>query len=145
MNKDNYEKKRHIGKYISQLYRKSSVFINKELAKYGIRSGQLMFLMELYLKDGKNQEEISERLKIDKATTARALKKLEEQDFIKRIRDDNDKRSNKIYLTDTSKDLKEEVYGVLDEWNEKISKSLTREEKETLANLLEKVCKNINA
>ena len=145
MNKDNYEKKRHIGKYISQLYRKSSVFINKELAKYGIRSGQLMFLMDLYLKDGKNQEEISERLKIDKATTARALKKLEEQDFIKRIRDDNDKRSNKIYLTDTSKYLKEEVYGVLDEWNEKISKSLTREEKETLANLLEKVCKNINA
>ena len=145
MNKDTYEKKRHIGKYISQLYRKSSVFINKELAKYGIRSGQLMFLMDLYLKDGKNQEEISERLKIDKATTARALKKLEEQDFIKRIRDDNDKRSNKIYLTDTSKDLKEEVYGVLDEWNEKISKSLTREEKETLANLLEKVCKNINA
>ncbi|CEN75891.1 MarR-family transcriptional regulator [[Clostridium] sordellii] len=145
MNKDSYEKKRHIGKYISQLYRKSSVFINKELAKYGIRSGQLMFLMDLYLKDGKNQEEISERLKIDKATTARALKKLEEQDFIKRIRDDNDKRSNKIYLTDTSKDLKEEVYGVLDEWNEKISKSLTREEKETLANLLEKVCKNINA
>ncbi|WP_270506632.1 MarR family winged helix-turn-helix transcriptional regulator [Paraclostridium sordellii] len=144
MNKDSYEKKRHIGKYISQLYRKSSVFINKELAKYGIRSGQLMFLMDLYLKDGKNQEEISERLKIDKATTARALKKLEEQDFIKRIRDDNDKRSNKIYLTDTSKDLKEEVYGVLDEWNEKISKSLTREEKETLANLLEKVCKNIN-
>ena len=145
MSKDRYEKKRHIGKYISQLYRKSSVFINKELAKYGIRSGQLMFLMDLYLKDGKNQEEISERLKIDKATTARALKKLEEQDFIKRIRDDNDKRSNKIYLTDTSKDLKEEVYGVLDEWNEKISKSLTREEKETLANLLEKVCKNINA
>ncbi|CEO21697.1 MarR family winged helix-turn-helix transcriptional regulator [Paraclostridium sordellii] len=145
MNKDTYEKKRHIGKYISQLYRKSSVFINKELAKYGIRSGQLMFLMDLYLKDGKNQEEISERLKIDKATTARALKKLEEQDFIKRIRDDNDKRSNKIYLTGTSKDLKEEVYGVLDEWNEKISKSLTREEKETLANLLEKVCKNINA
>lgn len=145
MSKDRYEKKRHIGKYISQLYRKSSVFINKELAKYGIRSGQLMFLMDLYLKDGKNQEEISERLKIDKATTARALKKLEEQDFIKRIKDDNDKRSNKIYLTDTSKNLKEEVYGVLDEWNEKISKSLTREEKETLANLLEKVCKNINA
>ncbi|GAA0105361.1 MarR family transcriptional regulator [Paraclostridium sordellii] len=145
MSKDRYEKKRHIGKYISQLYRKSSVFINKELAKYGIRSGQLMFLMDLYLKDGKNQEEISERLKIDKATTARALKKLEEQDFIKRVKDDNDKRSNKIYLTDTSKDLKEDVYGVLDEWNEKISKSLTKEEKETLANLLEKVCKNINA
>ena len=144
MNKESYEKKRHIGKYISQLYRKSSVFINKELAKYGIRSGQLMFLMDLYLKDGKNQEEISERLKIDKATTARALKKLEEQDFITRVKDNNDKRSNKIYLTDTSKKFKEDVYSVLDDWNQQISKSLTEEEEETLVNLLEKVCRNIN-
>ena len=29
--------------------------------------------------NGKNQEEIAETLKIDKGTTARALKKLEEQ------------------------------------------------------------------
>ena len=73
-NKDN----RHIAKYISQLYRKSFIFINREVDKYDIKSGQLMFLLDLYTKDGKNQEEISARLKIDKGTTARALKKLEE-------------------------------------------------------------------
>ena len=72
-NKDN----RHIAKYISQLYRKSFIFINREVDKYDIKSGQLMFLLDLYTKDGKNQEEISARLKIDKGTTARALKKLE--------------------------------------------------------------------
>ena len=144
MSKDKCNNKRHIGKYISQLYRKSSVFINREVSKYGIRAGHLMFLMDLYLQDGKNQEEISERLKIDKATTARALKKLEEQDFITRVKDNNDKRSNKIYLTDTSKKFKEDVYSVLDDWNQQISKSLTEEEEETLINLLEKVCRNIN-
>lgn len=144
MNEDKCNKKRHVGKYVSQLYRKSSVFINKEVAKYGIRSGQLMFLMDLYLQDGKNQEEISERLKIDKATTARAIKRLEEQDFISRIKDDNDKRSNKIYLTESSKKIKEDIYGILDDWNETVSKSLTEEEEEILVKLLEKVCKNIN-
>ncbi|GKZ11108.1 hypothetical protein ANS017_24920 [Paraclostridium bifermentans] len=68
--------KKYVGKFISQLYRKSRVFINREVAKYDLSSGQLMYLMDLYVKDGKNQEEISEVLKIDKGTTARAIKKI---------------------------------------------------------------------
>lgn len=135
---------RRIGKYISQLYRKGSVFINKGVSKHGIGSGQIMSLLELYLKDGKNQEEISETLKIDKGTTARALKKLEEQGFVNRIKDEHDKRSNKIYLSDKAKDVKEDVLDVLTDWNKQITKTLTKEEEETLKQLLEKVCTNIN-
>ena len=37
--------RKHIGKYIYQLYRKGSAFINKEVSKY---SGQFMFLLQLY-------------------------------------------------------------------------------------------------
>ncbi|MEG0856258.1 MAG: MarR family transcriptional regulator [Terrisporobacter sp.] len=133
-----------IGKYISQLHRKGSVFINREVSKYGISSGQFMFLLDLYREDGKNQEEISDRLKIDKGTTARALKKLEEQGFISRVKDEEDKRSNKIYLCDKAKNVKEDVFGVLNDWNKKINESLSEEEGEILRSLLEKVCKNIN-
>lgn len=135
---------KHIGKYISQLHRKGSVFINKEVSEYGIGSGQFMFLLELYINDGKNQEEIAETLKIDKGTTARALKKLEEQGFVTRIKDENDKRSNKIYLNDKAKDVRDGVLDVLNDWNKEITKSLTEEEEEMLKSLLEKVCKNIN-
>ncbi len=103
-----------------------------------------MFLLDLYTKDGKNQEEISSRLKIDKGTTARALKKLEDQELITRVKDKEDKRANIIYLTEKSKDLKEDVYKAFDEWNKKISENLTKEEEEMLKTLLEKVCKNIN-
>ena len=135
MNAEKCKGNKHIGKYISQLYRKGSVFINKEVSEYGIGSGQFMFLLELYINDGKNQEEIAETLKIDKGTTARALKKLE---------DENDKRSNKIYLNDKAKDVREGVLDVLNDWNKEITKSLTEEEEEMLKSLLEKVCKNIN-
>ena len=144
MNAEKCKGNKHIGKYISQLYRKGSVFINKEVSEYGIGSGQFMFLLELYINDGKNQEEIAETLKIDKGTTARALKKLEEQGFVTRIKDENDKRSNKIYLNDKAKDVREGVLDVLNDWNKEINKSLTEEEEEMLKSLLEKVCKNIN-
>ena len=144
MNAEKCKGNKHIGKYISQLYRMGSVFINKEVSEYGIGSGQFMFLLELYINDGKNQEEIAETLKIDKGTTARALKKLEEQGFVTRIKDENDKRSNKIYLNDKAKDVREGVLDVLNDWNKEITKSLTEEEEEMLKSLLEKVCKNIN-
>ena len=104
--------RKHIGKYIYQLYRKGSAFINKEVSKYSIGSGQFMFLLELYTNDGKNQEEIAETLKIDKGTTARALKKLEEQGFLARIKDENDKRANKIYLNDKAKDIRDSALDV---------------------------------
>ncbi|QJA08331.1 winged helix-turn-helix transcriptional regulator [Romboutsia sp. CE17] len=144
MNNEKRRDNRHIGKYISQLYRKGSVFINKEVSKYGISSGQFMFLLEVYIQDGRNQEEISEKLKIDKGTTARALKKLEEQGFITRVKDEYDKRSNKVYLTDKAKEIRENVFDVLRDWNHMISQSLTEEEEEAMDKLLEKVCNNIN-
>lgn len=139
----NDNKCENIGKYISQLHRKGNVFINRELSKYDLSVGQFMFLLDLYMKDGKNQEEISDNLKIDKGTTARAIKKLEEQGFVIRIKNENDKRSNKIYLTDKAKDIKENVFDILDNWNQKISMILTKEEEETMKNILKKVCENI--
>lgn len=136
--------KKYISKYISQLYRKSRIFVSKGVSQYDIGSGQLMFLIALYNKDGSNQEEITESLQMDKATTARALKKLEEENYIVRVRSLEDKRSNKIYLTEKSKAMKEEIYRVIDSWNYKLSESLSEEEEKTLKDLLEKVCKNIN-
>lgn len=139
----NDNKCENIGKYISQLHRKGNVFINRELSKYDLSVGQFMFLLDLYIKDGKNQEEISDNLKIDKGTTARAIKKLEEQGFVIRIKNENDKRSNKIYLTDKAKEIKENVFDILDDWNHKISMILTKEEEKTMKNILKKVCENI--
>lgn len=139
----NDNKCENIGKYISQLHRKGNVFINRELSKYDLSVGQFMFLLDLYIKDGKNQEEISDNLKIDKGTTARAIKKLEEQGFVIRIKNENDKRSNKIYLTDKAKDIKENVFDILDDWNQKISMILTKEEEKIMKNILKKVCENI--
>ena len=60
MNEIKCNSNRHIGKYISLLHRKGSIFINRELSNYGIGSGQFMFLLELYIQDGRNQEELSE-------------------------------------------------------------------------------------
>ena len=135
-------KREPIGKYLSIINRKGNVFITKEISKFGIGSGQVMFLMELYKKDGISQEELSEGLNIDKATTCRAIKKLEEAEFLTRVKDKNDKRAYKLYLTQKSKDMEESIRGVLRICEDHISKNLSEEEVKTLALILKYICLN---
>jgi len=137
-------KREPIGKYLSIINRKGNVFITKEISKFGIGSGQVMFLMELYKKDGISQEELSEGLNIDKATTCRAIKKLEESEFLTRVKDKKDKRAYKLYLTQKSKDMEESIRDVLRICEDHISKNLSEEEVKTLAMILKKICINSN-
>lgn len=133
-----------LGSYISQIHRKSNVFITKRLSKYGIGSGQYMFLLKLYNKDGISQETLADSLFIDKGTTARAMKRLEEEGIVYRVKDKNDKRAYKIHLTDKAKDIKEEVLSILQEWESIVTFNLTNEEKDEIIKILKKVSTNDN-
>ena len=130
----------HIGRYISQIYRKGGSFISKELSDLGIGSGQVMFLLELYRGDGKNQEEIADALNIDKGTTARAIKKLEQEGFLIKEKDKTDKRAYKIYLSEKGKSTKDTIYSIMDKLEEQRTANLNEEEKNTLIILLKKIC-----
>lgn len=134
----------NIGKYISQIYRKGRIFIGKNLEQYNIGHGQILFLLELYTKDGRNQEELAEVLKIDKGTTARAIKKLELSGFVRREKDKKDKRSNIVYLTEEGQGIKDDIMFTLNQWDKKMSDQLDEKERELMIELLKKVCSNIN-
>lgn len=130
------------GKWISLIYRYGQNFIGQELRKYDIGSGQYIFINALYHKDGISQEEISEYLKIDKGTTARAIKKLEEQGYVVRKEDSNDKRAYKVYLTDKAIDIKPEISKAMEKWTNILSEGFDEEEKKLTLSLLERMADN---
>lgn len=136
--------KEPIGKYISQIYRKGRAFINKGLLEYDMGYGQMLFLLQLYKQDGISQEDLTKKLSIDKGTTARSIKKLEQEGFIIRSKDEYDKRAYKIYLTDKSKEKQETVCNVLQDWEDILTENITEEERDTLINILKKICINQN-
>ncbi len=102
-----------VGRYISMLYRASNCYINKELCKYGIGSGQYIFLLYVFNNNGCNQEEISTVLNIDKGTTARALQKLEKEGYINKEVDKNDRRINHIIITKKGSEIKDIIIKIL--------------------------------
>ncbi|MBD5642434.1 MarR family transcriptional regulator [Clostridium botulinum] len=114
-----------------------------EFREIGLEKGQYMFLVRICENPGINQETLSNMLKVDRTTTAKAIKKLVESDYIIKKNDVEDKRSFKLYPSERSIG----IYSFLCR-EEKFStdnslKKFSDEEKEILHNLLERMRKNI--
>jgi DNA-binding MarR family transcriptional regulator len=131
-----------INRWLSILYRYGQVYISKQMESYNIGSGQYIFLLALYKKDGISQEEISDHLKIDKATTAKAIKRLEGEDYIKRDINFKDKRAYKVFLTQKALDIKPVIKNILKNWSDILSEGLSEDEKSTVLDLLSRMAKN---
>lgn len=131
-----------LGKYISTLYRQNNAYLSKKFSKFEIGPGQYLFLIHLYRNDGINQEALSEMINIDKGTTAKAITKLEQLQFVTRVKDDKDKRTNRIYLTEKALEIKSEFYEILESCESHITANLTKEEIELGLKILKKMSNN---
>ena len=113
--------------------------IKHDLEPYGIGSGQHFYLFLLDRSPGITQNEVSRGTDIDKATAAKGLAKLEQQGYIERIADDEDRRIRRLYLTEKGKAIIPRVTEGLMKITEVCSAELTGEELEQLFALLDKV------
>ena len=123
--------------YISVLYRQFQIYINNNTKDLQISASEYIFLMEMYKNDNMSQEQLSKNLIIDKSATARAIKSLEEKEYIIRKEDDNDKRTNRIKLTKKGIEIKDRLSNLLEEWNNEITSDIDK-------NLLNTVIDTIN-
>ena len=123
--------------YISVLYRQFQIYINNNTKDLQISASEYIFLMEMYKNDNMSQEQLSKNLIIDKSATARAIKSLEEKEYIIRKKDDNDKRTNRIKLTTKGIEIKDRLSNLLEEWNNEITSDIDK-------NLLNTVIDTIN-
>lgn len=128
-----------IGKWISVLYRYRKSYASKMLEPYGIVGCQYLFLMTLFKQDGASQEKISDNLKIDKTTTAKAIKKLEDNGYVKRVVDSADKRAYKVFLTQKAQDIMPKIYETMKNWESMVLSDVSEEEYLALEKLLNKM------
>lgn len=138
------DQQKSIGKYISILYRQGQCYINKKMEPYGIGSGQFIFLIVLYHKDGVRQEEMSYFLDIDKGTTARAIKKLEDEGYVHREIDPRDHRAQLVFLTQKAKDIEEDILKILRSWTGILVDGFSKEDFKKTEELLKAMTENIH-
>lgn len=124
------------GRWISILYRQFQVYINSELKEINITSSEYIFLIKLFENGELNQEELSSIYYIDKAATARSIKRLEEKGYIIRYKDKNDKREYRICLTEKAMSVKKRIYDVLNSWDKRICNDINPKKLEEISVIL---------
>ena len=131
-----------VSKYLSFFHKIGVSFLSNAYEKYEIGVGQYQFLIQLYLNDGLSHDALTETVSVDKATTTRAIKKLQESGYVKLELHEKDKRKYHIYLTEKATSLKNEIFDVYYLWEEELVKSLSEEEVKTLLSLFKKMYEN---
>ncbi len=138
-------KKEPFGKYIAAIYRHYQILINHHLKPYGIGSGQYIFLVKIYQNQGISQKELTNLVKIDKATTAKALKKLEEKGYIYRAIDKEDKRYNKLYVTKDGEEFIPKLMEILGDVTDYLTVGMSNEQYKVLIEDLKLILDNVQS
>jgi DNA-binding MarR family transcriptional regulator len=104
---------------------------------------QWSVLYHLWKEDGLSQQELCHRSFRDKPSITRLLHNMEKQGLVRRMTHDGDRRINRIYLTDTAKNLKDSTTQLAtDTLNEGLH-GITREEIDTVRKVLQQVYDNL--
>jgi len=133
----------HLLKLNNKIFRYTQIYLDKALKEFELSSGSYPYLLILKDKDGINQNRISEELGYDKAMTTRTLAKLIKIRYLDRIKDDDDFRANKIFLTEKGKDVTVKILDKLHELDQLITIDLNEEEKVSTIESLNKILCNI--
>lgn len=120
----------------------SRSFFLKQMGPFGLGAGQFHFLLALYRNDSVSQDSLTERMMVDKATTTRALKKLESEGYVRREKDPKDKRKHMVFLTEKGWDIRPDILEVLERWTSLLLRDFTDEEKDQLFEYLERLERN---
>lgn len=138
------ENKRPVNRLISLLYRYGQRFFMERLEEHGCRlkMGQMPSLLLVWRSPGITQDGICRSTGMDKGTTARAVKSLEEEGLILRTADPRDHRANRLTLTPEGEALIPVLLGVTQEYHQWLFRGFTPREQEQAAILLRRLAEN---
>ena len=130
---------RSLGRQISYLARSIRWIVEHELGQLGVGSGTQFFLRIIHLNPGITQNELSERMQIDKATAAKGLAKLGALGYLTRVPDEKDRRFRRLYLTDAGQRIIPSIQATLRRVTEICAANLNARELSELFKLLDRV------
>lgn len=131
--------------YICFFYKKFQRYCEEKLKPYNLTNGLYTYLIFIHKKPGSTLNEISKALKVDKALTTRAIKKLIEYGYVEKIVNEKDSRAFNIYSTEKCDEAMVKMKNLFVEWEKITLKGFSKEETENFQALFKKVSLNIKS
>jgi DNA-binding MarR family transcriptional regulator len=131
------------GAIISLVNRSRYVFLNNRLQPLGLSAGQFPVLMLLAKGQNIIQNTLVRYYHLDKGTIARAVRKLEDSGYIRRITDPGNRRAVRLFLTEKGDRAIPILQGINREWEDIITSGLSKEETAALNSLMHRAAQNL--
>ena len=117
--------------------------LQSRLAKHNIPIGQWYYLRVLWQEDGLTQKALSDQLGIMGPTTVVALRAMERDGLIERVRNPSDRRKINIYLSEKGKALEEELSPYIQDINMQAAGEIDKDDLEAFKRVCEKIRSNL--
>ncbi len=128
-----------VGKLLFMIGKGYNRYLNHQIEKFGINTTQLHLLFEIRCQSDLNQEKIANRCNINKGAVARSIKKLEDNGFVTRKIDENNRRQNKVSLTKKGEETLDKSIKALEKWEDEVIKKEGYIKKELLQQILKEI------
>lgn len=131
-------KNRSAGYLTNQLARLFERGLSARIRPLGLTTGAFPALVELWEREGLTQKQLVERLDIEQATMANTLARMERDGLIRREKDPEDGRVQRVHLTDRSRNLRSAAIEAAEAENAERLAGLTERERRQFVELLNK-------
>jgi DNA-binding MarR family transcriptional regulator len=131
-----------IGRVIGRLSRAAHSYFQYRFGELGLGHAQGITLHFICRHDGIDQLELLNDVRLDKSSLTSQLKKLEENGYIERKIDPNDRRAKRIVITNKTRIIQDELHDIFISWSKILLDGLDENERETVFRLLDKMKTN---
>ncbi|MCI9338117.1 MAG: MarR family transcriptional regulator [Lachnospiraceae bacterium] len=132
-------------KWLSVADRFYKIYLDKQLAPFGINSSQHMFLIKICDSPGILQDSLLDMFYVHPSNIVRTIAALEKQELITRSPNDQDKRTWQLYPTHRALSVIEDIRTVCEETEALLLQGFSEAQKDTFTALLMQAGKNITA
>ena len=139
MKEKHAHQKSSIGRRISCLSRGAHIYFKHRFGELGLGHAQGLTLHHICRHGGINQPDLLDKVRLDKSSLTSQLNKLEENGYITREADPEDRRSKRIILTDKTRAIEAELHNIFISWTDILSDGLSEDERDMLILLLDKL------
>jgi DNA-binding MarR family transcriptional regulator len=126
------KKNRDFGKIIRAITLNTNQYIGSKIEKYGIKQGQFEYFLLINACPGINQLELARLKSVGKASVTKALKILEDEGFVRREIDGNDRRNALCYVTAKGETVADDLLKIKADAERVLFRNFTEQDIESL-------------
>ena len=134
-----HKDKSYVGFLISDASRLMRTIFDRRVRALGLTRSQWLVLRRIYRNPGLNQSELAEMLEIEKASAGRLLDRMERNGWVERRADANDRRVNRLYLTQRAVRINDRIQPVAEDMVDEALAGLSTEERELLTDVMTQI------